>query len=36
LDQTLSLINQVSENDTKETEFTLGPSCDGFKALRKQ
>ena len=36
LDQTLSLINQVSKNETKETEFPLGPSCDGFKALRKQ
>lgn len=36
LDQTLELINQVSEDETKETEFPLGPSCDGFKVLRKK
>lgn len=36
LDQTLKLINEVSEDKTKEIELPLGPSCDGFKVLRKQ
>ena len=36
LDQTLELINQISEDETKEIEFPLGPSCDGFKVLRKK
>ena len=30
LDQTLELIDEISENESKKWGFTPGPSCDGY------
>jgi hypothetical protein len=34
LDQTLELIDEISENESKKWGFTPGPSCDGYPGKR--